>query len=85
MKKKILFIALVMFLLIFVTATSGDDLSRLPCYDIGVKFGTCSYLSMKGHPCPRGTDIIVPERCRGKAETQRGIEDAIILMKQMGY
>jgi len=44
------------------------------CYDLGVKFGRCATLSMKGKACNPSDDIAIPPRCRGSADTQRGIE-----------
>lgn len=52
---------------------SSDPTSGLSCYDIGVKYGRCATLSMKGKACSPKDDIAVPERCRGNADTQRGI------------
>ena len=50
--------------------TSGGE----SCYAIGVKFGRCATLSMKGKSCNPSDDIAVPPRCQGNADTQRGIE-----------
>jgi hypothetical protein len=53
----------------------SDSTAGLPCYEIGVMFGRCATLSMKGKPCYPSDDIVVPERCRGKADTNKGIID----------
>ncbi len=50
--------------------TSGGQ----SCYDLGVKYGRCATLSMKGKVCNPNDDIVIPPRCRGNADTQRGIE-----------
>jgi len=47
------------------------------CYELGYLYGRCATRSMTGLSCEPGTDIVIPERCRGKAETQRGIEAGI--------
>ncbi|WP_157698685.1 hypothetical protein [Geobacter sp. DSM 9736] len=50
--------------------TSGGQ----SCYQLGVKYGRCATLSMKGKACNPSDDIVIPTRCRGNADTQRGIE-----------
>lgn len=47
------------------------------CYQLGVRAGRCGTLSMRGFPCDPADDIFMPERCRGLAETQRGIEAGV--------
>ena len=44
------------------------------CYDLGYRYGLCGTKSMRGIPCKPENDIVIPERCRGKAETKRGIK-----------
>ncbi len=51
-----------------------DTSGGLSCYELGVKYGRCATLSMKGKACNSSDDIVIPTRCRGSAETQRGIE-----------
>jgi hypothetical protein len=45
----------------------------LSCYEIGVKFGRCATLSMKGKACAPSDDVITPERCRNNEEFKKGI------------
>jgi hypothetical protein len=53
----------------------AEPTAGLSCYEIGVKFGRCGTLSLKGKACSPDDDIVVPERCRGKADTNKGIYD----------
>ncbi len=43
------------------------------CYDLGYRFGLCATKSIYGIPCEPENDIIIPEMCRKKDETNRGI------------
>jgi hypothetical protein len=45
------------------------------CYQLGYRFGTCATRSLKGLECDPENDIVIPERCRNNAETQRGVRD----------
>ncbi len=47
------------------------------CYDLGNRFGRCSYASLSGRRCSPEDDIVIPARCRGQADTQRGNEAGI--------
>jgi SH3-like domain-containing protein len=47
------------------------------CYDLGYRYGKCGTKSMKGLPCDPENDIIIPARCRGKKETQRGMDAGV--------
>jgi hypothetical protein len=47
------------------------------CYDLGYRFGSCATRSMHGLTCKPENDIIIPVRCRGKAETERGLKAAV--------
>lgn len=51
-----------------------DTTGGQSCYELGVKFGRCATLSMKGKTCNPSDDIAIPPRCRGNSDTQRGIE-----------
>ncbi len=44
------------------------------CYELGYKFGLCATKSMHGIPCIPDNDFVMPERCRGKEETHKGIK-----------
>jgi len=56
---------------------SPEKASVISCYELGYLYGRCETRSMAGLSCESGTDIVIPERCRGKAETQKGIEAGI--------
>lgn len=56
---------------------SSKSTPVISCYELGYLYGRCATRSMAGLSCELGTDIVIPERCRGKAETQRGIEAGI--------
>ena len=43
------------------------------CYSLGYQYGKCATLVLKGQQCSPADDIIIPENCRGKDETVRGI------------
>ena len=57
---------------------SGDEdfsTKGLSCYEIGYKYGKCATLVLKGGSCSASDDIVVPKRCRGVPEKDRGIVD----------
>jgi len=60
---------------VFVNANKTDKLES--CYDLGYRFGMCSTKAMKGIACDPANDIVIPEKCRNKAETKRGIEAGV--------
>jgi hypothetical protein len=64
------------FLLIFTSFSIGASLTHgeESCYELGYRYGLCATKSMQGIPCKPENDIVIPERCRGKEETKRGIE-----------
>jgi len=47
----------------------------LSCYEVGYKYGKCATLVLKGGSCSRSDDIVVPKRCVGVPEKDRGIAD----------
>lgn len=47
------------------------------CYDLGYRFGLCSTKSLQGIPCKPENDIIIPEECRGRSDTESGIRDGV--------
>jgi len=64
------------------TPISSKKVSATPasfesCYQLGYRYSKCATKSMKGLPCDPENDIIIPERCRGKEETQRGIDAGV--------
>ena len=72
MKKLSIFVLvpLLFAFIIFDKSARGAE----SCYDLGYRYGLCATKSMRGIPCKPENDIVVPERCRGKAETKRGIK-----------
>ena len=44
------------------------------CFNLGYRYGLCATNAMHEIPCKPENDIILPARCRGKAETKRGIK-----------
>lgn len=51
--------------------------SRETCYELGYRYGLCATKSMNEIPCKPENDIVIPARCRGKAETKRGISAGV--------
>lgn len=49
--------------------TSNNDSS---CYNYGYKSGRCAMMSFKGMKCDEGDNIVIPQSCRGKKETDKG-------------
>jgi len=52
---------------------SREELNE-SCYDLGYRYGLCATKAMHEIPCKLENDIIIPARCRGKAETKRGVK-----------
>lgn len=65
------------------TKTEEISTSVLPvqveesCYQLGYRFGFCATKSLHDIPCNPENDFAMPERCRGKTETNRGIEAGV--------
>lgn len=47
------------------------------CYELGYVYGRCSARVMKGLKCDPADDIVIPTRCRNRADTQRGIDAGV--------
>jgi hypothetical protein len=59
-------------------SVNSDKTGKLEnCYDLGYRFGKCSTKSMNGMVCDPVNDIVLPEKCRNKAETKRGVEAGV--------
>ena len=43
------------------------------CYSLGYRFGICATKSLHGLPCKPENDFVLPIRCRGLTETNKGI------------
>jgi len=58
------------FFIVAANSTWGEE----NCYELGYRYGLCGTKSMHGIPCKPENDIVLPKRCRGKTETNRGIK-----------
>ena len=47
------------------------------CYDLGYRYGLCATQSMVGLQCKPKNDFAMPERCRGKEDTKKGIASGV--------
>lgn len=75
MKKKIVAILGVGVFGVNCLAWAGSSVNEGgSCYDFGYRYSLCATKSMHGIACKAENDIVIPERCRKKAETKRGIE-----------
>lgn len=54
-----------------------------PCYDLGKQFGRCATLTLYGETCNPKDDFSMPLKCRGLAETKRGIHNGVRITYQM--
>jgi len=45
------------------------------CYDVGFKIGRCAAKSMSNLPCEPGEDIPMPQECKGKPATEKGLAE----------
>lgn len=43
------------------------------CYDLNYRFGRCVAMMQNGYSCKQEDDFAMPERCRGGAESDRGL------------
>jgi len=76
----LLIIACIMFTIIIRPSSSRaeESLTRgLSCFEVGYRFGKCATESMLGKSCDPKDDVIVPDRCKNKEETKRGIEAGV--------
>ena len=69
--KQYFIIAFVLWLISFCLA--GAYAAESTCYELGYKFGMYATKATNGIPCKPENDIVIPKRCRNKAETGRGI------------
>ncbi len=71
MKKSVMFLFMISIsLTLAANSTHGGE----SCYELGYRYGLCATKSMHGIPCKPENDIVIPERCRGNEETNRGIK-----------
>jgi hypothetical protein len=47
------------------------------CYELGYRYGLCATQTMLGIRCKPENDIIIPQRCREKEETNKGIKAGV--------
>lgn len=47
------------------------------CFSLGKRYGRCATLVLKGRTCPPEDDFVLPDRCKGRVETQNGIEAGV--------
>lgn len=61
--------------LFFFVFSPDFSFAESTCYKLGYKYGMCGTKSLHGLTCKKENDIIIPEKCRGKDDTNRGIKD----------
>ena len=44
------------------------------CYNLNYRFGRCVAMAQNGYPCKPEDDFVMPERCRGGADADRGLK-----------
>ena len=73
LKQVFVCVLLVFIFVAFPNSVSGEE----SCYELGYRFGLCATQTMFGLQCRPENDVIIPVRCRGKAETNRGIKAGV--------
>lgn len=74
MKKSVMFLFVISIsFALGANPTHGEE----SCYELGYRYGMCSTKSMHGIPCKPENDIVIPQRCRGKEATNRGIKAGV--------
>lgn len=63
--------------LVFLFAVPNLGGAEESCYELGYKMGLCATQTMYGLQCRPENDIVLPVRCRKKAETNRGIKAGV--------
>ena len=73
-----LIITCIVFTVIPSSSQAEEKLTRgLSCFEIGYRFGKCATEAMSGRVCSPKEDVIVPDRCKDKEETKRGVEAGV--------
>lgn len=54
-------------------AATGKHSLMKSCYDLGYRYGRCAAKRHQNIQCERKNDIVIPKRCRGKSETEKGM------------
>lgn len=75
MKKSSVFVFVVSLFVFIISANPANGAES--CYELGYRYGLCATKSLHGIPCKPENDIVIPERCRGKAETNRGTKAGV--------
>jgi len=53
--------------------TTGKHSLIKSCYELGYRYGLCAAKRHQNIQCKRKNDIVIPKRCRGKSETEKGL------------
>jgi hypothetical protein len=72
MKKS--FLTTLVILLFHIICFHEHAIGLESCYELGYRYGLCATESLNGMPCKPENDIVIPERCKGKEETNSGIK-----------
>jgi hypothetical protein len=47
------------------------------CYELNKRYGRCIQATNRGESCRPEDDIVMPERCRGGGDSDRGLRDGL--------
>jgi hypothetical protein len=61
-------------LALFVMFLSKNSFAEQSCYELNRLYGQCAQGIVTGSQC----DFVMPERCRGGVESDRGLRDGVI-------
>ncbi len=56
---------------------SGPVHAQESCYSLGYRYGMCFAKSMLGLECKPENEIVMPKRCRGNTDMERGTKEGI--------
>jgi hypothetical protein len=60
--------------------------SASACYDLGKQFGKCATLTLYGQICNPKDDFSMPLKCRGLADTRRGMHNGVkVTYRMLGF
>jgi hypothetical protein len=58
--------------------TSAQSVKKFDnCYELGYKYGMCATKSLHGLKCKPENDIVIPDRCRDRIDTSKGIQNGV--------
>jgi hypothetical protein len=69
--------SILIFIPLLTTVLPSLEISADDCYDLGYRYGLCGAQSLQGIPCRPENDIVIPETCRGRPETEKGIQAGV--------